>query len=80
MAQIRQMTADEQAELDAWVATRPQAIKDLMTRVKINTLYRLILNDGRIQRVFPVSYAENGTVTVAYTGEYNLIEPGDFER
>ena len=62
---------DEQKRLwSEWLETRPQIIRDMAERIKPNVLYRL-KSSGH--RVFPVSYNENGTVTVAVTGEFNRV-------
>ncbi len=58
----------------AWVDSRPAVIQVLCKQLPPNLLYRMKDTD---QRVTIVSYNEAGTVTVAVTGEFNLV---DFER
>lgn len=53
-----------------WVATRPQVIQDMATKLPHNLLYR-IKSTG--QRVCIVSYNEGGTVRVVVSGKYNLV-------
>lgn len=64
---------DEQAYL-AWVATRPDVVRAVAERFRPWELYRL---KSTGHRVYPLSFgeAEDGTVTltVAVTGEFNLI-------
>ena len=74
MAEYHKFNEEQQKEWNDWVATRPQVIKDLIKKVSPTTLYRL---KSTGQRVFVISYAENGTVSVAYSGKYNLV---DFEQ
>ena len=56
-----------------WVAERPPRIRKLIEQYPPNRLYRM--GDGH--RVTIESYREDGTVSVAVTGEFNLVT---FER
>ena len=58
------------SEWEEWVNTRPAVVKDLCLRYPPNKLYR-IKTTG--QRVTIHSYAEDGTVTVDVTGEFNRV-------
>ncbi len=53
-----------------WVDSRPPVVKALCEKYPPNILFRL-KDTG--QRVYVISYQESGTVRVAITGEYNLI-------
>lgn len=57
-----------------WARALPGKASETAQSHPPNTLYRLSSTD---HRVFIISYAEDGTVTVAVTGEWNLVE---FER
>lgn len=70
MATISTWTKKQKKDWDAWVATRPKVIQDLARQYPPNRLYRLAPTG---QRAILVSYCENGTVTVAITGQYNLV-------
>lgn len=74
MAQLPGWTAEQDRYHAEWLAERPQVIKDLVARVPPDRLYRLASTG---HRVFLYSYSENGTVTVAVTGQFNLVA---FER
>jgi hypothetical protein len=73
VATIKTYTPEQQAEWDAWVASRPPVIQRLATKYPPTKLYRI--NTGH--RVVIYSYSEDGTVTVAVLGKYNAIA---FER
>ena len=68
MAKITHATDEEEAEWQAWVAERPPVVQAACRKVRPDILYRHTITG---QRVFVVSYGENGTVTVAVTGEFN---------
>lgn len=53
---------------DKWVASRPKIIQKLAKKFPPNQLYRL--KPGN-ERVFPVSYCENNTMTVQIVSKYN---------
>lgn len=74
MADVCTVTREMEAKWKAWAKRRPKVIKDLARRFKPWKLY-LLKSSGH--RVFPISFFENGTLTVAVTGRYNLI---NFER
>jgi hypothetical protein len=57
-----------------WISERPPQIQEMCAKWPPNLLYRL-KNTG--ERVTLCSYAEDGTVTVTITGEYNLV---DFDK
>ena len=65
----------KEQKFDKWVATLPQICQDVAKRIRPDTLYRL----GETgQRVYPLSYAEDGTITVAVDSRFNFIT--SFER
>ena len=66
--------ADLDEEFEEWVEERPECIKEMIKKYPPNLLYRLKTAN---QRVTIYSYAENNTMTVTVSGDYNLI---DFER
>lgn len=83
MAKISEI--DESA-LQQWLSTRPPVIQALAQRVPPGRLYLLKTTN---HRVTIHAYSEDGTVTVAVTGEYNLtrfdrqvfgINPDDLEE
>ncbi len=59
---------------DPWVASRPLVVQTLIQKLPPNLLYRL---KSTGHRVYILSYAEDGTVTVAITADFNRV---DFER
>ena len=61
----------DQKEFNEWLAGRPKIIESVATRHPPNRLYRLRTTDHRVT-VF--SYSEDGTITVAITGQYNLLK------
>ena len=71
MAKVKELN---QESWDEWVATRPPVVQWLCRRLPPDRLYRMKPNR---QRVTLVSYSENGTVTVAVSGEFNAVT---FER
>lgn len=88
MARHTTPTDEEVAAWEAWLADRPQVIRDMVAKYKLDpwTLYRLKSTN---QRVFMISLFESGTVKVGVTGEYNLvtheravfgIDPADLEE
>lgn len=54
----------------AWVADRPEKVRDLCARLPSDRLYRMKSSGHRCTLV---SYNEDGTVCVAVTGQYNLV-------
>jgi hypothetical protein len=74
MANLVPMTPEDEAKQEAnwqsWLAGRPQVIPDLGARFRPWKLYR---HKGTNQRGFPMSFNEDGTLTLALTGEFNLI-------
>jgi len=69
-----------------WATGRPKVVQDLAERFKPWKLYRLKTTG---HRVFLLSFFENGTVTAAVTGRFNLvamerqvfgIDPADLEE
>lgn len=68
-----EFTPEQQAEFDKWVAERPPFIRGMIKRCPPDRLY----SNGAGHRVTILSYEEDGTVTVAITGQYNKIT---FER
>lgn len=71
---IVEWTPEEQAEWDAWVASRPPVVADLCRRFPPNRLYLLTSSN---HRVTVHSYQEDGTLQVDVGGEYNKVM---FER
>lgn len=67
MAKIREM---DQAAWEDWVATRPAAVQELCRKLPPDRLY---MNKPTQQRGTIYSYSEDGTVTVNFTGEHNLL-------
>lgn len=66
----------ERADWKAWVAERAHLplLVEATKRMPPGRLYR---DTETNLRGFPIAYSEDGTVRVAFTGEYNLIT---FER
>lgn len=71
MAIVRPM---DQKAWKAWVKKRPKAVRKMAEKWPPDRLYRMEPNG---ERVLLYSYSEDGTVTVAITGEYNFVT---FER
>lgn len=71
MAKIQEI--DEVAWRE-WVASRPESVQKLCRQLPPGRLYRLKTSGHRVTLY---SYAEDGTVTVNVTGEYNAVT---FER
>lgn len=74
MATLFEWTDEKKREWDAWVAERPECVRVLCKRLPPNKLYRM---KSTGQRVTIAAYAENGTVRVNITGQYNALV---FER
>jgi hypothetical protein len=68
MAKIRDIDTQD---FENWLSTRPQIIRYLGKLLPPDRLY-LLKTTGH--RVIIYSYNEDGTVTVAVTGEYNQIK------
>jgi len=88
MARFSTPTIETTAAWDAWVTKRPHAVKGMIANYRLDpwTLYRL---KSTSQRVYLMSFNDNGTVKVAVTGEFNLvtheravfgIDPADLEE
>ena len=60
----------DKAKWDAWVASRPPVIHELCALLPPDNLYKM---KSTGLRVTIVSYEEDRTVTVAVTGDYNLL-------
>lgn len=69
MAKTHEFTDDQLREWYEWVSSRPQVIQNMCHKYPPNVLFRM--DSGH--RGYIVSYNEGGTVTVAVTGEYNLV-------
>ena len=54
----------------AWLAERPQVIRDMAASHPPNRLYR---HAPTGQRVTIMAYSEDGTCRMAVTGEYNFL-------
>ncbi len=63
----------DESRFDDWLSGRPGVIQDLGRRFRPNRLYKMASTG---HRVYPLSYSEDGTLTVAVTGEYNLLAFG----
>jgi len=74
MARIVEPTQAQVEEWKAWVAERPEVVREIAERLEPWSLYRLKTTD---QRVTLYSISEDGTVTVDVTGQFN---PSLFER
>lgn len=74
MALIENWSAAQQRVWDKWVAGRPPEVRVLCERFPPNRLY-LLRSSGH--RVVPLSYSEDGTLSVAVSGQFNLVA---FER
>ena len=70
MAQWQELN---EAVWEEWLAGRPEVIQELARRFRPDRLYRLTSSG---HRCYPVSYSENGTLTVAVTGQFNRIPFG----
>jgi hypothetical protein len=70
MANIVELTPEEEVEYAKWVAERPPAIQEMIKTHPPNKLYRLTTTD---QRVTIYSYGEDGTVSVIVSGKYNFL-------
>jgi hypothetical protein len=55
---------------NAWLADRPQSIQDLAARFPPDRLFR-IATTGK--RGYVYSYSEDGTMTLAVTGQFNRV-------
>ena len=69
MAKITEWTDEQRKQWADWVASRPEIVRILCERLPPDRLYRLA---GK-NRVTILSYAEDGTVRVSITGEYNRV-------
>lgn len=70
MAHYIEPTPDQQRAWREWVAERPPVVRRIAERFDPWTLYRLKTTN---QRVTLLSISEDHTVTVAVTGEFNLV-------
>ena len=64
------MTADQ--NWDAWLASRPQVIRDLAEAYPPNIRYRL-RSTNQIGVLY--SYSDDGTVTMDFPQEWNPLQP-----
>lgn len=67
MAKFREM--DEKL-WEEWVETRPPVIQEMCRKYRPGTLYKM---KSTGQRVYLLSYAEDKTVTVAVTRDFNFV-------
>lgn len=67
MAVVRPISNRE--GFDAWVAGRPRAVQEMVRLKPPDRLYKM--QSGHRCTIY--SYAEDGTVTVAVTGEFNRV-------
>src|SRR5678816_4355857 len=73
MAQWMTPTEEQVKSFAEWRATRPKVVQDLIDKLPMWTLF--MLKETR-HRCTIYSYNEDGTVSVAITGGYNLINYG----
>jgi hypothetical protein len=69
MAEIKTIAPENLSAWEEWFASRPPVIQDMIRRYPATRLYRMA--DGHRATIY--SYAEDGTVTVNVTGEYNRV-------
>ena len=74
MARFENPTAAQECEWREWVAGRPESVREIAERFDPWALYRMHSTGQRVQLV---SIFEDGTVSVAVFGEFNLVA---FER
>jgi hypothetical protein len=67
MAKVIEWTAEQRANWDQWVASRPDIVRELATKFPGDRLYR-IKKSG--DRGTIASYSENGTMTLIVDGTY----------
>lgn len=60
-------------EVEKWLATRPPIIRESFEKRPANRLYRM-KSSGHRCTIY--SYSEDGTVTVAVTGQFNRVKFG----
>ena len=70
MAKISEI---DETMLEEWLQDRPPIIRELCNKLPPNLLYRM-KSSGHRCTIF--SYSEDGTVTVAVTGEFNRVKFG----
>lgn len=70
MADIVKLTPEQLAEYEAWVASRPPVIQEMVKTHPPTKLYRL---EDTGQRVTISGYSEDGTVKVIVEGRYNAV-------
>lgn len=70
MSRVKEPTAEEQANWDTWVASRPPHVRAIAERFDPWSLYRL---KSTGHRVYLKAINENGTVRVDVSGEYNIV-------
>jgi hypothetical protein len=70
MAKFIEWTEEQRVGFGEWLEGRPQFIRDLATKFPPDTLYR-IKESGHRGHI--VEYNENGTVTIAVSGEFNAV-------
>lgn len=74
MADWYEMDSEQQASWREWVASRPPVVREMAERFLPNKLYRLTTSN---HRVTVCGFGEDGTMTVAVTGQFNRVM---FER
>lgn len=70
MAKIFELNDLQRHEWDKWLKTRPLVIQEMATSHPPNRLY---YHEPSKRRVTLISYSEDRTVSVAVTGQYNLV-------
>lgn len=63
-------TREQKQEWEEWLSERPSQIRELAQKFPPNKLYLLKTSN---HRVYPIAYHEDGTLSVAVTGQYNTI-------
>lgn len=63
-------TDEQEQQWTDWVHSLPANLREIATRIRPDTLY-CMKSTG--QRVYPLSYAEDGTLTVAVDGQFNAL-------
>lgn len=74
MANVYEPTKEQIKELAEWRKSKPPVVRAMIDKLPPWKLYKLADTNNRVTLY---SYSEDGTVTVAVTGEYNLVS---FER
>lgn len=63
-------TKEQKQEWEKWLSERPPQIRELAQKFPPDKLYLLKTSN---HRVYPISYSEDGTLTVVVSGQYNVV-------